>query len=71
MSYNISYYNSTESVQLPVVLVESWSNPLTVRLNKAAKPNKSKDIGKVVIKQMYVESLPRGIEWVSKKISSA
>lgn len=39
----------TESAQLPVVLVESWSNPLTVRLYKAAKPHKSKDAGRVVI----------------------
>lgn len=65
------YINSNKSIQLPVVMVKSWSNPLTVRLNKAAKPNKSKDIGRVAIKYMNVESLPRGIEWVSKKISSA
>ncbi len=40
----------TESIQLPVVMVKSWSSPLTVRLYKAAKPYKSKDIGRVVIK---------------------
>lgn len=44
------YINSNKSIRIPVVKVKSWSNPLTVRLNKAAKPNKSKDIGRVAIK---------------------
>jgi hypothetical protein len=48
--HTTSVTNSNKSIQLPVVMVKSWSNPLTVRLNKAAKPNKSKDIGRVVIK---------------------